>query len=79
MTDQIKKLLAAASGAGSAATDMVECARDGHVSAMSNVASGETLVALVDAVRLLLDAVPGETEEEMQLHGAVARFLKVQF
>lgn len=75
MIDQINKLLAAASGAGSAATDMVECARDGRVSAMSNVGSGETLVSLVDAVRLFLDAVSGETEDEAQLYGAVVRFL----
>ena len=76
MDDRIKTLLAAASAAGSASTDMVECARDGSISAISNVGSGETLTALADALRLLLDAASGGTEEENQLHGAVVRFLE---
>lgn len=78
MSEQIRALLASASAAGSAATDMVECARDGSVSAFGNIGSGETLIALADALRLLLDATSGETEDENQLHGAVVRFLDSQ-
>lgn len=76
MSDTIKTLLAAASAAGSAATDMVECARDGSISEYGNVGSGETLIATADALRLLLDASSGGTEEENQLHGAVVRHLE---
>lgn len=72
----MEKLLAAASAASSAATDMIEAARDGQISAIGNVGSGETLVALADAMRLLLDATSGDSEEEAQLHGAVIRFLE---
>jgi len=76
MSDSIKTILAAASAAGSASTDMVECARDGSISATGNVGSGETLLALADALRLLLDAASGGTDEENQLYGAVVRFLE---
>lgn len=78
MEDQKATLLAAASAASTATSDLIEAARGDHVSANGNVGSGETLVALADALRLLLDAISAETEEETQLHGAVVRFLDSQ-
>jgi len=78
MPDQIATLLAAASAASSAATDMIEAARDGKISATSNIGSGETCIALADALRMLLDATSGESEDETQLHGAVIQYLESQ-
>jgi len=78
MPDHIATLLAAASAASSAATDMIEAARDGKISAFGNIGSGETCIALADALRMLLDATSGESEDETQLHGAVIRYLESQ-
>lgn len=78
MSEQTSTLLAAASAATSAATDMIEAAREGKVCASGNIASGDTCVALADALRLLLDATSAETAEETQLHGAAIRFLDSQ-
>ena len=78
MDQQISLLLAAASAASSAATDLIEAARDGSISAMGNAGSGETLLTLADAMNLFLSAAPAETEEEVQLHGAISRFIKDQ-
>lgn len=72
---KLTTLLAAASAASAAATDMIEAARDGQISAVGSVGSGETVVALAYALLLLLDATSGDSEEEAQLHGAVIRFL----
>lgn len=78
MQEQMTTLLAAASAASAATSDIIEAARGDHISASGSVGSGETTVALADALRLLLDAISCETEEETQLHGAVVRFLDSQ-
>ena len=77
--EQVHLLLAAASAASAATNDLVEACRDDSISATSNVGAGETLTALADAMRLLLDATSDETEGENQLHGAVIRFLDPPF
>lgn len=78
MQEKKATLLAAASAASAATSDMIEAARGDHISAFDGVGSGETITSLADALRLLLDAASGETEEETQLHGAVVRFLDSQ-
>jgi hypothetical protein len=75
MNEQRTRLLAAASAANAAAGDMIECARDENMHPSSNVASGETAIALVDALRLLVDVVEPGDEETNQLRGALVRFL----
>lgn len=75
MTDQMTKLLAAASAASGAALDMIEEVRTGHMSYISNVGSGETLESLADSVRLLIEAMDAPGDDANQLLGAVVRFL----
>ncbi|WP_420415886.1 hypothetical protein [Marinovum algicola] len=73
----ISKVLAAASAANAAAGDMIEAARDGEITRMSNVGSGETVTALADALRLLIDGTDGQGDTDTnQLHGALVRFLE---
>lgn len=69
-------LLAAASAASAATTDMIEAARDETISPASGVGSGEALTALADAMRLLMDTNPIVSDDANQLHGAVVRFLE---
>lgn len=69
-------LLAAASCASAAACDLVEEVRDGKAANFTEVASGETDIALADALRLLLDAGPVRDEASNQLHGALVRYLE---
>ncbi|MFV1504977.1 hypothetical protein VWY03_04955 [Phaeobacter sp. JH20_09] len=78
MTEFTNTMLAAASAATAAAADMIEAAREGGASAIGNIGTGDTCIALADALRLLLDAASGETDEETQLHGAVMRFLDTE-
>jgi hypothetical protein len=78
MADFTNNMMAAASAATAAAQDMIEAAREGGASAIGNIGTGDTCVTLADALRLLMDAASGETEEETQLHGAVMRFLDAQ-
>lgn len=68
------KLLASASAANAAAGDMIEAARDGEISPISNVGTGETITALADALRLLIEAT--EDPDAGQLYGALVRFLE---
>lgn len=76
MTNQTEKLLAAASSATAAATDMIEVARDGRITAHDNVGAGDTLAQLADSLRLLIDAMETESEHVTQLHGTLVRFLE---
>lgn len=76
MNNVPSSLLAAASAASSATLEMIEAAREGSVAADGNIGNGEAVTALADALHLLLDIASGETEEEVQLHGAVIRCLE---
>jgi len=69
------KLMAAASQASAATTDMIETARDGEISPVDNVGSGDTLALLVDATRLLVEAT-GIPEPDGQLHGALVKWIE---
>ena len=71
----VSALLAAASSASSAATDLVEAARDETISSQDPVEDGATLALLVDAVRLVIDAV-GDDERDGQLLGAALKWLE---
>lgn len=77
--NSISALLAAASSATAAATDMIETARDGEITPFSNVGSGETEVVLADSLRLLLEATSddrADDDEANQLLGALQKFLE---
>jgi len=77
----ISTLLAAASSATAAATDMIETARDGEITPFSNVGSGETATVLADSLRLLLEATSGDRaddDEANQLLGALQKYLEDQ-
>lgn len=76
MSDQIKKLLASASHASSAAADMIEAVSDGGIRPIDNVGSGDTVTILADSLRLLIDAMGSGDEDISQLHGALIRFLE---
>ncbi|MBY6120230.1 hypothetical protein KUV64_13920 [Mameliella alba] len=76
MNDAARKLLAAASAASAATTDMIEAAREGEIKPVSNVGSGEALTMLADAMRLLMEANPIVADDANQLHGALIRFLE---
>lgn len=68
-------LLAGASSASAAASDMIEDVRDGEITPTSNIICGDTAIMLADSLRLLIDAMPDPDEETTQLHGAVSKFL----
>lgn len=76
MEPKARSLLAAAEHTASASVDMIEAARDGGPRAGDNVSTGETLMILADAMRLLLDTMPGADEDRTQLQGAVIRYLE---
>ncbi|GAB5432212.1 MAG: hypothetical protein EpisKO_15820 [Epibacterium sp.] len=69
------KLMASVSAASSAVCDLVEAVRDGGVSQSENITNGETTIALADALRLLLEAVPERSDQDDQLLGAVTRYV----
>lgn len=69
------KLMAAASQASAATTDMIETARDGEISPVDNVGSGDTLALLVDATRLLIEAT-GIPETDGQVYGALVKWIE---
>ncbi len=78
----MQKLLAAASQAQFAATDMIDAVRDGSISPHGNIGSGDTLTIMVDGLRLLIEAMEDRPEHEEfdedaeQLYGALVRFLQ---
>ena len=74
MSAETDRLLAAASAATGAGLDLIEAARDGEVLKFSNVAA----VSLADALRLTLDVMPIPTDADIQLLGAVVRYLQEQ-
>jgi len=76
MCDIVNKLLAAAEHTSSATFDLIEGAREGGPFPHGNIVTGDTLSILADAVRLLIEAMPGEDEDRTQLHGAVIRYLE---
>lgn len=76
MIDLHRNLLAAASAASSAATDLIEEVRDGCPLTFGNAATGETATALADALRLLLEATEADHDPATQMIGALARFLE---
>lgn len=76
MEEIVKKLLAAAEHTSSAAFDLIEAAREGGPFPHGNIVTGDTLSTLADAVRLLIEVMPGEDEDRTQLHGAVTRYLE---
>lgn len=76
MQPKVRALLAAAENTSAASVDMIEAARDGGPRAGDNVSTGETLMILADAMRLLMDAMPGGDEDRTQLQGAVIRYLE---
>jgi hypothetical protein len=76
MDEIANKLLAAAEHTSSATSDMVEYVRDGRVRRVKAIMQGETLSILADAMRLLIEEMPGEDEARTQLHGAVIRYLE---
>lgn len=76
MEDIVNKLLAAAEHTSSASFDLIEAAREGGLFPHGNIVTGDTLSTLADAVRLLIEAMPGEDEDRSQLHGAVIRYLE---
>ncbi|WP_370312512.1 hypothetical protein [Sagittula sp.] len=78
MSERIDKLLAAASAASCATSDMIEVARDGTMQAAYTAGAVETCTTLADAMRLLLETMPEVGEEETQLHGAVLRYLEAR-
>lgn len=71
--DVPRKLFAAASQASAASTDLIEAGRDGRISAVDNVGSGDTLALLVDATRLTIEAM-GIQEHDNQLYGALVKW-----
>jgi hypothetical protein len=84
MSDEMKKLIAAAAQTSGATSDMIEAVSDGEIKSISNVGSGDTLVILVDGMRLLVEAMTdsslndGFEEDTNQLYGALVRFLEAQ-
>lgn len=82
MSDRMNKLLAAASQASAATTDMIEDVRDGKISPMGNIGSGDTLTIMADSLRLVIEARQDSVFREDsdadidQLHGALVRFLE---
>jgi hypothetical protein len=75
MQPKVRALLAAAENTSAASVDMIEAARDGGPRAGDNVSTGETLMILADAMRLLMDTMPGGNEDRTQLQVAVIRYL----
>jgi len=75
MSDPVNKLLAAAERTSSCCTDMVEAAREGVPFPYGNIATGDTLTMMADALRLLIEVMPGQDDDRDQLHGAVRRYL----
>lgn len=71
--DWQSKLLAAASSASAAATDMIEAVRDGEINKLLNVGSGETTECLADSLRLLIEAIGDDNDT--QLFGALVKYL----
>ena len=71
--DWRSKLLAAASSASAAATDMIEAVRDDKIDDFWNVGGGETAESLADSLRLLLEATG--RDDDAQLLGALVRYL----
>lgn len=78
MNTNLTTLLSAASAAQAAAGDIIEAVRDGDIQSAGSVGSGETSVALADAMRLLLDATNETDEDANQLHGALVRFIEAR-
>lgn len=76
MSERIHNLLAAASLANSAASDMIDAVHDGDVIAMGNVDAGKTSTALANALWIVLEAIPSAGEDETQLQGALERYLE---
>ncbi|ARE84972.1 hypothetical protein KZZ08_17330 [Roseovarius mucosus] len=76
MEEIVNKLLAAAEHTASATFDLIEAAREGGPFPHGNIVTGDTLSILADAMRLLIEAMPGEDEDRTQLHGAVTRYLE---
>lgn len=76
MTDQVSKLLASASLAAAGANDIIESVRYCGIRPIENVGSGETLTALADSLRLLIEAMDSGEQEVTQMYGAVSRFLE---
>lgn len=82
MSERMNKLLAAASQASAATTDMIEDVRDGKICPMGNIGSGDTLTIMADSLRLLIEARQDSVFREEsdadidQLHGALVRFLE---
>jgi hypothetical protein len=75
MIDPVNKLLAAAEHTSSACFDMVEAAREGVPFPHGNIATGDTLMIMADAMRLLIEVMPGQDDDRDQLLGAVRRYL----
>ncbi|KJS43534.1 MAG: hypothetical protein VR71_10070 [Roseovarius sp. BRH_c41] len=76
MDDTVNKLLAAAEQTSSASFDLIEAAREGKICPVGNIRGGDTLAILADAMRLLIEVMPGEDEDRDQLLGAVTRYLE---
>lgn len=81
MTDQTKKLLAAAGQLSGGVCDVIDAAEDGEIRPFGNVAAGDTAVIVADGLRLLIDAThdtPGHDADTNQLQGALIRFLETR-
>lgn len=76
MGDIVNKLLAAAEQTSSASFDLIEAAREGGPFPQGDIVTGGTLSILADAMRLLIEVMPGEDGDRTQLHGAVTRYLE---
>lgn len=74
MDQQMSKLLACAAQTAAVTFELTEAVREGGISIVDNVGSGETLTLLADGMRLLIEAT--EDAEANQLHGALLRFLE---
>ncbi|WP_375175536.1 hypothetical protein [Pseudooceanicola sp.] len=79
MTEQTRKLLAAAGQFSGATSDLIEVAREDSVRPHSNVGSGDTITIAADGLRLLIEATDDTDDPNAainQLHGALIRFLE---
>jgi hypothetical protein len=76
MDKTVNKLLAAAEHTSNASFDLIEAARQELLCPLGNIARGDTLSILADAMRLLIEVMPDEDDDRDQLRGALIRYLE---
>ena len=54
---------------------MIGAAREGAPFSYGSITTGDTLIIMADAMRLLIEVMPGQDDDRDQLRGAVTRYL----